>query len=297
MRLIVCVIMSVIVIASLPEEALAADEVRDENEGNRPMISTSLSVEKTEGANINDTSASIGHTEFSAGLEWLFLLFDIDHREYEWEKSASFDNNPKIEPWQTLTRIAPGLQYYHKFNEKWGVWPKFVVISGFEDEISSQSWTYNPQVIGTYILTQGMTIYGGLGMLYHTVDPLVYPVLGVAWNMKSKDGLSGTVGFPKTMIHYGFNERVALKMDFQTDIRFYQLAEDNDWASEGYVKTEDLKLSLQIEYKPKMGVTLFFGGRQYFGRKLTVFDHQKNELTSNDVSGSLAFFLGIDYQF
>ena len=86
-------------------------------------------------------------------------------------------------------------------------------------------------------------------------------------------------------------------MNFQTDIRFYQLAEDNDWASEGYVKTEDLQLGLQIEYKPKMGVTLFSGGRQYFGRKLTAFDHQKNELTSNDVSGALAFFLGIDYRF
>lgn len=297
MRLVVSVIISVAVLITWPVVVPAADGEKGGNGDESPMISTSLSLEQTERSDINGTGASIGYTEFSAGFEWQFLLFDIDHREYEWEDSACFGSDPGVDLWETLTRIAPGLQYYHKFDEKWGVWPKFVAIAGFEDDISSQSWTYNPQVVGFYMPTQGMTLYGGVGMLYHPVDSIVYPVLGVVWNMESKEGLSGAVGFPETMVRYGFNERVALKMDFQWDIRFYRLAEDNNLAPEEYVKIEDLIPSLQLEYEPIKGLTLSFGVRQYFGRKLTVFDHEENELTSNDVSESWAYLLGVDYQF
>lgn len=100
--------------------------------------------------------------------------------------------------------------------------------------------------------------------------------------MESKDGLSGALGFPEAMLRYGFNERVALKMDFQWDIRFYHLAEDNNLTSKGYVKIENLIPDLQIEYEPIKGLTFYFGVRRYFGRKLTVFDYEENELTSND---------------
>jgi len=120
----------------------------------------------------------------------------------------------RVDPWKTLTRIAPGLQYYHEFNDKWGVWPQFAAISGFENEDSLRSWTYNPQCVGFYMHNQQMIIYGGIGMLYHSVDSEIYPMLGVAWNMDSKTGLSSALGFPETMMRYGFDKRLALIMDF-----------------------------------------------------------------------------------
>jgi len=122
-------------------------------------------------------------------------------------------------------------------------------------------------------------------------------VLGIAWNIESQDGLSGALGFPETMVRYGFNERISLKLDFHWDILFYNLAEDNNVASEGYVKIEDLIPGLQIEYKPVRGLTLSFGIRRFLGRTLTVFDHDENELTSNDVNDSSTYMLGIAYEF
>ena len=298
LHLIVCFIVSMAVFASCPVGARASDDVNEEPGDKVPMISTSVSLEQTEDANIDGTDASVGYTEFAVGLEWQFLLFDIDHREYNWENNLTLDGDPGIDhTWKSLTRIAPGLQYYQKFGEKWGVWPKLVAIAGFEDEISSHPWTYNPQVIGFYMPTRQITIYGGLGMLCHTVESVVYPVLGVAWNMETKNGLSGAVGFPETMLRYGFNERVALKMDFEYDIRYYHLADDNNLTSGGYIKTEDLIPGLYIEYEPIKELILRFGIRRYFGRKLTVFDDQENELTSNDVSESSAYLLGVDYKF
>jgi len=195
MHFIVSVIISLAVLVTLPVVVPAAEGEKEGNGDEIPVISANLSVEQVERSDINGSGASIGYMEFSAGLKWQFLLLDIDHREYEWENSEYFGSAQGKDPWKMLTRIAPGLQYYYKPNEKWGVWPKFVAIAGFENSISAKSWTYNPQVVGFYMPTQKLTLYGGVGMLYHPVDSIVYPALGVAWNMKSREGLSGA-GFP-----------------------------------------------------------------------------------------------------
>jgi hypothetical protein len=285
------------VLAYSPVKSLAADGEEGSSDGNRPTVSTSLSLEKIERSDIDGSDASTLCTELSAGLEWQFLLFDIDHRKYDWRESASLGIGSGLDPWKTLTRIAPGLQYYREFSKKWGVWAKLVAFAGFEDEISSRSWTYNPQVLGFYMPTRLMTLYGGLGMLYHPVDLQAYPVFGIAWNMGSKDGLAGALGFPETMVRYGLNERVGLKIDFEWDIRTYSLAENNNLVPEGYVNIEDLMIGLQLEYKPIKGLMLSCGLRQYFSRKLTVFDQEEDELSSYDVSESLAYLLGIEYEF
>ncbi|MEC4684467.1 MAG: hypothetical protein VST71_01875 [Nitrospirota bacterium] len=297
MRFVFGVIISLAVLVTWPVVAPASEGEKGDNGDEIPVISASLSVEQINQSDINGSGASIGYTEISAGLKWQFLLLDIDHRKYDWEKSEYFGSDQGKDPWEILTRIAPGLQYYYKPNEKWGVWPKFVAIAGFEDDISAKSWTYNPQIVGFYMPTQQLTLYGGVGMLYHPVDSIVYPALGVAWNMKSEEGLSGAVGFPETMLRYGFNKRVALKTEFQWDIRFYRLAEDNNLAPGGFVEIEDTTCTIQLEHKPFKGLTLSLGIRRYFGRELTVFDHTENELTTNDVSDSWAYLLGIDYQF
>jgi len=142
MRLIVWVIMSMAALTFCTTRALASDRVEKGEEDKRSTISVSLSLEQTEDANIDSTKASIGYMELSTNMEWQFLLLDIDQREHKWENNDSFDGDAGGNPWETLTRIAPGIQYSHKFGEKWGLWPKLVVISGFEDEISSKSWTY-----------------------------------------------------------------------------------------------------------------------------------------------------------
>jgi hypothetical protein len=285
-------IISLALFLSSTVAALASEDVQQ-----RPMISTTLSLMQIDDSKIDSTDASFGYTESSVGLDAQLVFLNVDYREYDWKDSSSFGGRPGIDPWKTLTRIAPGLQYFKKFNEKWAVWPKVAAIAGFEDEISSDSWTYNPQVVGLYMYTKQMTIYGGLGMLYHPIESVVYPVLGVAWNMDSKDGISGAVGFPETMLRYGFSEKLALKMDFQWDIRYYRLADDNDLASGGYVKIEDLIPGLQIEYEALKGLTFRLGVRRYLGRKLTVFNSKENELTSNDVSDSSAYLLGVGYKF
>jgi hypothetical protein len=276
---------------------LAADGKEVKNKEKRPLISTNLSLEQTERSDMDDSDASMGFKEFSAEVEWQFLLFTMDHREYDWHEGAGLGTDPGHDPWENLTRISPGLQYYRELSQKWGVWAKLVTIGGFEDEISSGSWTFNPQVLAFHMLTEHITLYGGLGLLYHPVDSQFYPVMGVAWSKDSKDGFSGALGFPETMLRYGLNERIGLKTDFEWDIRTYSLAEKNDLAPDGFVYIEDLILGLYLEYLPVKDLTLRLGIRRYFGREMTIYDQDENKMTSPDVDPSWSYLFGINYDF
>ncbi|MCP4344065.1 MAG: hypothetical protein GY795_00890 [Desulfobacterales bacterium] len=255
----------------------------------RYPVKTHVSFSQVEGNEIDNTDISVEYKEYAIGFEWLVFLFDFDHREYDWGSNT--------EPWESLTRLSPGLQYYHEFNDKWGLWLKMSAIAGVEDEITSKSWTYNPQVVGFYNYSKQMSIYGGTGLLQHTVDSIVYPVLGVAWNLNSKSGLSCAVGVPNSMVRYGFNEKTALKMEFQMDTRFYHFAEDNSLFAEGYLKTNDFIPGLYFEYEPLDGLTLSLGARYYFERELVYYNKNEVEISTNDVDGAWSYLFGINYTY
>ncbi|MCI5121215.1 MAG: hypothetical protein D3908_08515, partial [Candidatus Electrothrix sp. AUS4] len=120
----------------------------------------------------------MGYTEIAGGLEWSALLLDADHRSYTWEG----DNFPgATEPFSGLTQFAPALQYYQKVGDQWSVWAKGTALIGFEDTLSSEAITYNPQAIAFYSIRQGLDLYCGAGVLYHPADTTIYPVSGLAW--------------------------------------------------------------------------------------------------------------------
>jgi hypothetical protein len=85
------------------------------------------------------------------------------------------------EPWDALTAIAPGLQYYHVMESGWSLWAKFKAIAGFEETIRSKSWTYNPQLIGFYPFNERFTLYGGartaFGWLFNFLETIQH-ILG-----------------------------------------------------------------------------------------------------------------------
>ncbi len=289
----VCIISGIAALACGQGMALAAER---EMEGG-PAGSARVSLEHAAQSEIHSSGTAVGHRQVSVRLEWRFLLFDLNHREYQWRNGADFRFGSDVEPWRELTQVAPGLQYYHQFNENWGTWIKLVAIAGFEDAISARAWSYNPQILGFYMPSQQTTLYGGVGTLYHAVYSISYPVIGVAWHTDSRQGLSFAAGFPETMLRYGFNKKLALKMDFQWDIRIYHLARNSSLASGGYLQTVDLKPGLILEYEPLNGLIFSAGIRRHLGRTLTVFDNHRKKLISRDVDSSRAFLLEIEYPF
>jgi hypothetical protein len=154
----ITLIASILLSALWPLNILGADEP-DKSESGNPAFSVKFSVESIGRAGIDGTDASFAFTEYSASLTWQFMILDFDHRKVNWSAGNGLGSSADRDPWGDLTRIAPGLQYYGELSDRWGLWLKMVAISGFEDRISSRSWTYNPQVIGFYRAREHLTLY------------------------------------------------------------------------------------------------------------------------------------------
>ncbi len=279
---------------TLSQSPLAQAETSSDESSSSAEISTSFSVKQVEQADVDGNGASMGYTEIAAGIEWQFLFIDMDHRMYDWGEHTFLG---ATEPFSELTQLAPGLQYYREFGKQWSVWAKGTALIGFEDNPSVEAITYNPQVITFYTITPRLSLYGGAGVLYHSADTTIYPVLGLAWNMKQKKGLYGVLGFPETILRYGLTDQLALKLDILWENRIYQLAEDNAVAAEGYIKIEDLLPGLHLEYQPLDKLLFSIGVRHYFERQLTFFAQDEEEMSEHEVESSWACLLKVGYSF
>ncbi len=279
---------------TLCQSPLAQAETSSDESSSSAKISTSFSVKQVEQADIDGHDASMGYTEIAAGIEWQFIFIDLDHRTYDWGEHTFLGT---AEPFSELTQLALGLQYYQEFENGWSIWAKGTALIGFEDSPSTAAITYNPQVVTLYTVTTQLSLYCGAGVLYHPVDTTIYPVVGLAWNMKNKLGLFGTLGFPETALSYGFTEQLSLKLDVLWDNRIYQLAGDNATVADGYIKIEDMLPGIHVEYKPLNDLLLSIGVRRYFERKLTFFNQEEEEMGEYGVNDSWAYMFRAEYTF
>ncbi|MGM0570232.1 hypothetical protein [Marinobacter sp.] len=270
----------------------------DESEGNgAAAASLNISMERVGRADVDDTDASFGFTEYAASLSWQFLLLDLDHRRSDWRSGSELGSASRREPWGELTRIAPGLQYYGELDDRWGLWLQMSAIAGFEDDVSSRSWTLNPQVVGLYMPRDDLNVFAGMGSLYHPVDSTLYPVLGVTWNRGTQDGFSGTLGLPETTLRYHFNERLAVKADVQRDIRTYRLSDGNPTAPSGYLHTDEVTPGIHLEYFPAEALQVTMGVRRFMGRSITIYSREERRLADHDVDDAWSFRLEMEYGF
>ncbi len=258
---------------------------------NGSPVDIDVSFEQIFRAEPDPALPAFSYREYGVDLEWHVVLLGFEHREYSWRAGV------KTDPWGSLTRLSPGLQYYRTFNDTWGVWALCYAMAGFEDDITSRSWTYNPQLIGLYARTEPLIFYLGAGALYHPVDPVYYPILGLAWNPDTETGWSGSLGFPDTIIRYRFSARWALKADFHWEIRTYRLADDNPAAPGGYMRSEDLIPGLHAAFYPAGNLTLTAGARRHLHRSLQLYDGDERKLEDTDVDSAWSMMITARYVF
>lgn len=281
MRISAPLISSLFLLASAP--AHSSDE----------EISTDFHMRylSTESSELNGQENAFSLDEYQIDIERHAFLFEVDHRNYNWQQQQIISE----EPWGSLTRIAPGLQYFGEVTDSWSVWAKLYAIAGFENSITKDSLTYNPQLIAITPYNDDIMLFAGVGAFYHPVDPVYYPVLGLNWDAGKESRWSGALGFPETMIRYQLNDEWSLKAEFEVEIRFYQLSSSNQFSPGGYVKTEDLIPGFQIEFSPNASFTSYLGLQYSFERKLTTYDHQRVLQNENDVANGWGLRFGIEW--
>lgn len=276
-----------------------ATKPADDGKGGPPPFEYGLAVEYVPDSGLDGSGSSFAYTEYSASIEMAFLLLGASHRVFDWEDGSDFAGASGKEPWGSLTTISPGLQYFQKLGD-WGIWAQFMASTGFEDSITGDSWTYQPQLLGLYMPTSDWAIYFGAGYLYHPVEPVFYPVLGLAFRHEEKTGLCGAIGFPETMLRYWLADKWSVKADFGWAINTYRLADDNPLAAKGYLRMDEKIPGLYLEYWPVEGLLISPGVRWHLDRKLTVYDSDRDEvsgLDKVDVDAAWSAALQVSYTF
>lgn len=128
----------------VPALCVAAEQSEDDaREAPSPPMSVLVSVERTGDAGITGTNSATSSTEFAITAKWLVLVFDADYRDMGWSRRslvapAGLSGSTE---WGSLTRLAPGIQYYQDIGRQWAVWGKFSAIAGFEETPSLRSVT------------------------------------------------------------------------------------------------------------------------------------------------------------
>lgn len=288
----------IVAIALLPALCIGAEQGDGEaRETPSVPMSVMVSVERTGHAAIQGTPASGSSTEFAATLKWYFLILDTDHRTCDWGDPAFTPEpgRPSLDgtPWGSLTRIAPGIQYYRDLGNRWAVWGKFSGIAGFEEAPSLRSVTWNPQLVFLRTLADGTILYCGAATLCHRADNTPFPIVGVAWNTDAPAGLSAVVAFPEAYARYRFCERFALRADYEWDTRVFELTADNPTVTDGFLRIRDHFPALSVEFTPARRATITAGVRWLCGRDLTIYDRDARELDTHDVEAAWAFSLSL----
>ncbi|HRS95179.1 MAG TPA: hypothetical protein P5179_07905, partial [Candidatus Latescibacteria bacterium] len=58
------------------------------------------------------------------------------------------------------------------------------------------------------------------------------------------------IAFPEAYARYRFNERVALRADYEWDTRVFGLAANDPTVQDGYLRIRDHYPALNVEYTP-----------------------------------------------
>lgn len=254
-------------------------------------------VEHVGQADIEGSGASFSFTEYAAGFSRSFFSLHMNRRNYNWENGANLSGIPGETPWDSLTQIAPGIRYRREIDDQWGIMGHLIAVAGYEDEIGSNSWSYNPLVIAAYRPSEATAVYIGAGMLSHPTDTILYPILGINWNRDVRKGLSGSLGFPETMLSYRFNDELAIKADLKWDVRFYGLDEENAIAPEGYLKIEDIKPGLHFTYTPSADLAVDLGVTRYTNREFAFYGHDETKMNTHEMDDAWGVSLEVEYTF
>ncbi len=285
-------IVAVLLLSALCSGAEADDDAR---EAPSPPMSVMMSVEQTGAAGIIGTNSAGSSTEFAIAAKWLVFVFDADYRDMSWSRRslvapAGWSGTTE---WGSLTRIAPGVQYYQSIGRRWAVWGKFAGIAGFEDNPSRRSVTWSPQLVVIRTLKDGTLLYCGAGSLYHRASKTLFPIIGVAWNTDARTGLSAVAAFPEAYARYRFSERLALRADYEWDTRVFGLAANNPTVRDGYLRIRDHFPALNVEFTPARKATFAAGVRWLGGRDVTIYDRDARTVAEHDVEAAWAFSLSV----
>lgn len=237
-------------------------------------------------SNKDQTLTTFDHYAVYADLQAVF--FGVERRSYD--VSLAHGNHDL-----DLDHLNIGLQYLAQVSDNYAIWPLLQVISGYDDNMTGKSLTYNPQLVAIRELSENIAIVAGAGALLHTTENQYYPVFGLVLQPSANSPWSGNLTVPEGLIVYEINQQVSVETGLRWQTRYYTTNQDERAAA--YMKTQDVLVSFGALTRLSSQLHLSSRVTYAFEREQRFYDSSAHLASLRKPSSGFGFRLALSYRF
>lgn len=246
-------------------------------------------------ADLDKSSASF--STVGINVEGTFKDFSIVYESeiYNWDDKNKIQFVDKMgkKPWTALQKLGFGYDGRYGINDSSVLAYSVQVSSQFENAITGDSVTVTGFGGYNYSFSPSWNATLGVAAGYNPLGWTVLPVAGVQFLCDKWDI---SIGFPTTYVGYSITDELAVRADVGFEGGVYRLAKDSHVSEEGYVKKNEAKASLLVDWVPCENLKLTAGPQFIFARTMKFYNKNHNRVYRSEdpdstwgVAASLTF--------
>lgn len=171
---------------------------------------------------------------------WLLNWQDVDQLKF---------GDQLNKPVKQMQTIALSAKYMQRLSEQ-TLWLNTLGVSWTYEKQTTDAMSVNAMSMWIKQLQDGWSIvYGGM-LGYHPVHSRVLPVAGFSYRMHAPIGWSGTLGYPRSYIAYGFDPKWQISGGIVYNRVLAKLARDSVIEADGYGEVSAWQTDVALKYQP-----------------------------------------------
>lgn len=213
--------------------------------------SLELEHKRVGNSKIKGSNASFRTSSNKIALHNKMLGFSYEQYNLSWRNNADLPPDLSYDKSDPLTHIKAlrlSTKYPKPLSEKQMLIAGVSLGATYEKEMANSYGANLFAVVGVRIANGFSTSYGAI-INYHPVRTLALPAVGLGYRQKEPLGLKGTLGFPKTSIAYGFNERWQMSAGVVFDSVITKLSKSSPISPSGYMEINAYQSDLTASYR------------------------------------------------
>ncbi|MDG4812516.1 hypothetical protein P8629_05800 [Hydrogenovibrio sp. 3SP14C1] len=222
-----------------------------------------------------------GYTQWD--LDW----YDVDQLPF---------GNGQDQPINHLHKVSFGGKMAKSLSKK-ARWINVLGASSAYEVEMDDSYSVNLRSFVLYQYRSDVSLMAGAMYNYHPVRSRLYPVLGLAYRAKAKQGFSAVIGFPRLFVAYGLTERWKVSSGISYRQFMAKLSDDSAIEQQGYAELQSWKGDVMLSYQSghHWGVDVF--GHYSADYRFAFYNRQGHRQDQYEVQPTWGGGLKVRYQF
>lgn len=280
----------VTVLTLLPSLVLAAE---------RPSFKPKVEIEHRflNSTGLVDTGGQFAFNANKISISNLFASFDYERWGLDWKEVDKLPfGDGRNQPVEQMHSVRLAGRYMHRHNSNL-LWLNTLGVSATYEKDQNDSLSYSLFSMWIRQLDKGWALSYGLSVNYHPVRTRVLPVAGFSYRMHAPLGWSGTLGYPRSYVAYGFSPTWQVNAGVVNNSVVAKLAKDSRLSENGYAEINAWQANLALKYQPSAQWSIETGLRYSPKYAFSVFDAQGRRDATYQMNRTAGAALTFSYQF